>query len=76
MLYNRCMGIYKFGNNTYPRRIRRRSDLGHIFGEKVRFMGREIRFFLKIDLLLRCTNVYMIFPLKLFQIPVYMRRLA
>ena len=31
MLYNRCTGIYKFGNNTYPRRIRRRSNLGHIF---------------------------------------------
>ena len=28
------MGIYKFGNNTYPRRIRRRSNLGHIFGGK------------------------------------------
>ena len=26
--------IYKFGNNTYPRRIRRRSNLGHIFREK------------------------------------------
>jgi len=25
------MGIYKFGNNTYPRRIRDRSNLGHIF---------------------------------------------
>jgi len=25
---------YKFGNNTYPRRIRRRSNLGHIFQEK------------------------------------------
>jgi len=23
-------GIYKFGNNTYPRRIRCRSNLGHI----------------------------------------------
>jgi len=34
MLYNRCTGIYKFGNNTYPRRVRRRSNLGHIFGEK------------------------------------------
>ena len=31
MLYNRCTGIYKFGNYTYPRRIRRRSNLGHIF---------------------------------------------
>jgi hypothetical protein len=27
-------GIYKFGNNTYPRRIRRSSNLGHIFQEK------------------------------------------
>jgi len=44
MLYNGCTGIYKFGNNTYPRRIRRRSNLGHIFrGKKVRLMGREIR---------------------------------
>jgi hypothetical protein len=34
MLYNRCTGIYKFGNNTYPQRIRRRSNLGHIFGKK------------------------------------------
>jgi len=34
MLYNRCKGIYKFGNNTYPRRIRGRSNLGHIFHEK------------------------------------------
>jgi len=33
-LYNRCTGIYKFGNNTYPRRIRRRSNLGHIFRGK------------------------------------------
>jgi len=38
------MGIYKYGNNTYPRRIRRRSNLGHIFqGKKVCLMGREIR---------------------------------
>jgi hypothetical protein len=34
MLYNRCTGIYKFGNNTYPRRIRCRSNLGHTFREK------------------------------------------
>jgi len=34
MLYNRCTGIYKFENNTYPRRIRCRSNLGHIFREK------------------------------------------
>ena len=31
MLYNRCMCIYKFGNNTYPRLIRRRSTFGQIF---------------------------------------------
>ena len=42
MLYNRCTGIYKLGNNTYPRCIRRRSNLGHIFrGKKGHFMGRE-----------------------------------
>jgi len=34
MLYNRCTGIYKFGNNTYPRRIRCKSNLGHIFWQK------------------------------------------
>jgi len=34
MLYNRCTGIYKFGNNNYFRRIRCRSILGHIFREK------------------------------------------
>jgi hypothetical protein len=42
-MYNRCTGIYKFGNNTYPQRIRRRSNLGHNFsGKKVRLMGQEI----------------------------------
>ena len=41
MLYNRCTGIYKFGNNTYPRRIRRRSNLGHIFREKSASYGPE-----------------------------------
>jgi len=44
LLYNRCTIIYKFGNNTYPQRIRRRSTLGHIFHEKLRLMGREIRY--------------------------------
>jgi len=45
MLYNRSTGIYMFGNNTYPRRIRRRSNLGHIFREKkVHLMGQEIRY--------------------------------
>ena len=36
------MGIYEFGYNTHPRRIRRRSNLGHISRKKVRLMGREI----------------------------------
>ena len=40
MLYSRCTGIYKFGNNTYPRRIRRRSNLGHIFRGKSASYGR------------------------------------
>jgi len=34
LLYNRCVGIYKFGNNTYPRRVGRRSNLGHSFQGK------------------------------------------
>jgi hypothetical protein len=38
MLYNSCMGIYKFGNNTYPQRIRRGSNLGQIFREKMRVL--------------------------------------
>jgi hypothetical protein len=43
MWYNSCKGSYKFGNNTYPRRIRRSSNLDHIFwGKKVRLMGWEI----------------------------------
>jgi len=28
------MGIYKFGNNTYPRHIRRESNFGHNFQGK------------------------------------------
>jgi len=44
-MYNRCTGIYNFGNNTYPRSIRRRSHLGHIYrGKKVRLMDREIQY--------------------------------
>ena len=33
-MYNRSTGIYEFENNTYPRRKRHRSNLGHIFREK------------------------------------------
>ena len=45
MLYNICTGIYKFGNNTHPQRIRRRSKRSHFSGEKkVRLMGQEIRY--------------------------------
>ena len=42
MLYNRCTGICKFGNNTYPQRIRRRSNLGYIFqGKKCVLWARK-----------------------------------
>ena len=34
MLNNRGMGIYKFGNNTYPWHIRRRPNLSHIYRGK------------------------------------------
>jgi len=40
-MYIRCTDIYKFGNNTYPRRIRRRSNLGHIFWVKKRVLWAE-----------------------------------
>jgi len=40
MLYNRYTGIYKFGNNNYPRRVRGRSNLGHIFREKIASYGQ------------------------------------
>jgi hypothetical protein len=36
------MGIYKFGNNTYPQHIRRRSNIGHIFWGKKCLMVWEI----------------------------------
>jgi len=46
------MGIYEFGNNTYPQRIRRRSNLRHIFcKKKMRLVGREIWY-----ILLHCTD--------------------
>ena len=42
------LDAFKFGNNTYPQRIRRRLNSGHIFQGggrvwKARRMGREIR---------------------------------
>jgi hypothetical protein len=33
-MYNRCTGIYKFGNNTCPQHITQGSILGDIFQEK------------------------------------------
>jgi len=39
MLYNRCTGIYKFGNNAYPWRIKRRSNLVTFFGKKYASYG-------------------------------------
>jgi len=48
MLYNRCTGIYKFGNDTYPRCIRRRSNLGHIFwGKKCILWARKYGTYIK-----------------------------
>ena len=54
MLHDRCTGIYNFGNNTYPRRIRRRSNLGHIFREKkcVLWAGKYGTLHLQLD----CDN--------------------
>jgi len=44
-LYNRCMGIYKFGNDTYPWRIKTQVEFrSHFSGKKVCLMGREIRY--------------------------------
>ena len=71
MLYNRCMGIYKFGNNTYPRRIRHRLNLDDIFsGEKVRLMGREIRYILPIHsvlIIFIALNTFDIYNVNNFQ---------
>jgi hypothetical protein len=64
MFYNRCTGIYKFGNNTYRRRIRRRSNLGHIIWEEkcVLWAGKYGMHLKSIALwftvYLRCTPVY------------------
>jgi len=44
------MGIYKFGNNTYPRRIRHSSNLGHIFCKKSACYGPGNTVILKFDL--------------------------
>ena len=53
---------FKFGNNNYPRRIRRRSNLGHIFwGENkcVLWAGKHGKFYKVTDCL---------FLMKLFQV--------
>ena len=52
MFYNRCTGIYKFGNNIYPWRIRRRSNLGHIFGGKkcILWAGKYGKYLLDVTL--------------------------
>jgi len=44
MLYNRRTGFYKFGNNTYPRRVKTQVEFrSHFLGKKVHLMGRGIR---------------------------------
>jgi len=61
MLYNRCTGIYKFGNNTYPRRIRRRSNLDHIFrGKKCVLWAGKYGIYLFIYSFIYLTYVYTI----------------
>ena len=60
----RCTGIYKFGNNTYPRRIRRRLNLGHIFRKKVRRMGREIRYITGCYIPWNTVYYWLLHPLK------------
>jgi NADH:ubiquinone oxidoreductase subunit 4 (subunit M) len=41
------MGIYKFGNNTYPQRIRRKSNLCHFFrGKKCVLWARKYGMFI------------------------------
>jgi len=58
VLYNRRTGIYKCGNNTYPRRIGRRSNLGPIFGgKKVRLLGQEIWYVLPLSKTECCFTV-------------------
>jgi hypothetical protein len=66
MLYNSCTGIYKFGNNTYPRHVRRRSNLGHIFREKKCLMGQEIRYVIFSTLILLPLSSSQIFCLPVF----------
>ena len=40
------LDAFKFGNNTYPRHIRRRSNFGHIFqGKKVHLWARKYGIF-------------------------------
>jgi hypothetical protein len=63
MLYDSCTGIYKFGNNTYPRRIRRISTLGHIFrGKKcvLRAGKYGILFLHEMDLLYTVECIYLV----------------
>ena len=67
MLYNRCTGIYKFGNNTYPGRTRCRSNLGHIFWEKkcvlwagkygIQFDSENISFDASLVIYINSTNI-------------------
>jgi hypothetical protein len=45
MLYNRCTGIYKFGNKYLPSAYKTQFEFrSHFSGGKVRLIGREIRY--------------------------------
>ena len=71
MFYNRCTSTYKFGNNIYPRRIRRRSNWRHIFRKKkyILWAGKYgtsygiVFFHCGVDSSLACLSVYFSFTL-------------
>jgi hypothetical protein len=45
-LYNRCTGIYKFGNKYLPSAYKTQFEFrSHFSGKKVHLIGREIRYF-------------------------------
>jgi hypothetical protein len=76
MFYDIRTGMYKFGNNTYSWHIRRRSNLGHIFREKVHLMGWEIGYLLTMQVLPtfpHCTSSKVLYDLSqsFFYVPMH-----
>ena len=53
MLYNRCTGIYKFGNKYLPSAHKTQVEFrSHFSGKKVHLMGWEIRYIYHVFILL------------------------